>query len=220
MQIGPLSLGVLGVAGHRDVPPGPFLVASRAQFAPVQEPGLERRGVPNLAGARLELVEQRRQRGPIAQVRPRRHEPAGLVRRQLPKRQQTHRARMATPRQAPSPKCKPSDSGQNILQHLAMDIGQSHLAPAEADREALVVQAEEVQHRGVQIVNLDRLLDRFVAVLVGGPVDTPALDAAAGQPDRETERVVIPAVGTLGERGATKLPRPNDQRARRAGRGP
>ena len=101
---------------------------------------------------------------------------------------------------------------QDFLHHIAMHVGQPHVAAAEAEGQALVVDAEQVQHRGVQVVNLDLVLDGFVAVIVGGAVDRAAFDAAAGQPDGEAKRVVIAAVGPLGEGRAAELAGPDDQR--------
>ena len=99
-----------------------------------------------------------------------------------------------------------------------MHVGQPHVAAAEAERDALVVEAQQVQHRGVQVVDLELVLDDLVAVLVGLAVDRAAFDAAAGQPEREAERVVVAAVRALGERRAAELARPDDQRLVRAGR--
>ena len=70
------------------------------------------------------------------------------------------------------------------MHDFAVDVGQPHVAAAEAIGQPLVVDAQEVQHRGVQVVDLDLVLDGVVAVVVGGAVDRAALDAAAGQPDR------------------------------------
>ena len=84
--------------------------------------------------------------------------------------------------------------------------------PPKRNGQPLVVDAEQVQHRRVQVVDLDLVLDGVVAVLVGRAVDRAALDAAAGQPDGEAERVVVAAVGALGERRPAELAAPDDQR--------
>ena len=60
---------------------------------------------------------------------------------------------------------------QYPLHHFAMHVGQPHVAAAEAVGQPLVVDAEQVQHRGVQVVDLDLVLDGVVAVLVGRAVD-------------------------------------------------
>src|SRR5262245_22224869 len=78
-------------------------------------------------------------------------------------------------------------SSQYAPDYFAVHVGEAHVAAAEAQGEAGVVHAEEVQHGGVQIVDLDFLVDDVVAVVVGGAVDGAAPDAAAGQPDGEAE---------------------------------
>src|SRR5262245_10033810 len=55
------------------------------------------------------------------------------------------------------------------------------------------------------------LLDGVEADLVGRSVNDAALDAAARQPHRETVRMMVPAVGILRPRRATKLRRPDDE---------
>ena len=63
-----------------------------------------------------------------------------------------------------------------------------------------MVEAQEVQNRGVQVVDVDGLLDGRVAELVGGAVDLAALDAAAGEPDRKAPVVVVAAHARLAAR--------------------
>ena len=52
----------------------------------------------------------------------------------------------------------------------------------ELERQPLVVDAQAVQDRGVQVVDVDRVLDDVVAEVVGLAVDDARLDAAAGHP--------------------------------------
>ena len=61
-------------------------------------------------------------------------------------------------------------------------------------KSAGVVDAQAVQDRGVQVVDVDGVLDDVVAVVVGLAVGDAGLDAAAGQPDREAARMVVAAV--------------------------
>jgi hypothetical protein len=63
-------------------------------------------------------------------------------------------------------------------------------------RQALVVQAEQVQDGRLQVVDVDRALDHVEAQLVGRPVSQPRLHAAARQPDRERLRPVLSASWT------------------------
>ena len=74
----------------------------------------------------------------------------------------------------------------------------------------------------MQVVDADDVLDRLVAEVVGRPVDVAALEAAAGQPEREAVAVVVAAVGPLRDRqsGRTRPSRArSSSRAARAASG-
>src|SRR5205814_5596607 len=86
------------------------------------------------------------------------------------------------------------------------------IAPAVAVRQLLVVDAHEMEDGGVQVMDVDLVLDGVPAELVGGAVNDAALDAAARQPHRETEGMMLPAVGPLGSRRPAELAAPDDQR--------
>ena len=56
-----------------------------------------------------------------------------------------------------------------------------------------MVQSEQVQNRGVQIVNVNGILDCLEAEIVGCAI-WARLRSSAGQQDREAVNVVVPAV--------------------------
>ena len=59
-----------------------------------------------------------------------------------------------------------------------------------------MVEAEEVQQRGVEIVDVDGVAGDVPAEVVGGAVNVSGVDAAARHPDRETARMMVaPIVG-------------------------
>src|SRR5688572_11286496 len=101
-------------------------------------------------------------------------------------------------------------SGENVLDDFAVHVGQPHVTAAEPERLTGMIDAQKTQHRGVQVMHFASPFDGAVAELVGLPVGETALDAAPCHPDAEAERVVVAAVGPLGERGATELPGPDD----------
>ena len=76
----------------------------------------------------------------------------------------------------------------------AVHVGQAEVAAGVAVGQPLVIEAQQVQDRRVQVVDVDLVLDGVVAVVVGRAVAEAALDAAAGQPHREALRVVVAAV--------------------------
>ena len=83
--------------------------------------------------------------------------------------------------------------GKNIADDLTVDVGQTEIAPGVAIGETLVVKSEQVQQRGMQVMNAGRLLDRFETEVIGRSVSDPAANSAAGQPDAESVMVVVPA---------------------------
>src|SRR5688572_24235231 len=77
-------------------------------------------------------------------------------------------------------------NGNHILsdqpvEHLGIVLVRQPLVAAAAlEGDLAVVQAQEVQDRGVQVRHLDAVLDGVVAQLVGGAVGLAALHAAPG----------------------------------------
>src|SRR5262245_48152898 len=108
-------------------------------------------------------------------------------------------------------------SGPRQLRHdlphdLPMHIGQPEVAAAVAEGELLVVEADEVEDGGVEVVDVDAVFDGLVAEFVGGAVDVAALDAAAGEPHGEAEAVVVATLVALGSGGAAEFTAPDHQR--------
>ena len=64
-------------------------------------------------------------------------------------------------------------SGDQIGDDVAVDVGQTEVAPLGADREPEVIDAEEVEERGMEVVDRDGILDDAVAEVVGRPVADP-----------------------------------------------
>jgi len=50
------------------------------------------------------------------------------------------------------------DLGNNLMNHLAMDVSQAVLASLELEGQALVIHSEEVQDSGLQVVYVDLVL--------------------------------------------------------------
>jgi len=63
------------------------------------------------------------------------------------------------------------------------DAGEADVQALEFYAEAFVIDAEEVEHGGMEVGYFDWIFDGVVAEFVGGAVGGPALDAAAGQPN-------------------------------------
>ena len=103
-------------------------------------------------------------------------------------------------------------SRHDLLNHMPMHIGQAAVDAVVAERQARVIDAEQVQHRRVNVVAIRRMLGRAERPLVAGPVGDAALDAAAGEPVCERERVVIAAQAALAARHTAELGRPHHDR--------
>src|SRR5690348_12692411 len=74
----------------------------------------------------------------------------------------------------------------------ALDADQLLVQAAVEVGQAVWVEPELVQDRGVEVLYLERLLDGGTAEFVGLADADAALDPAAGQPHREAVGVVVP----------------------------
>src|SRR5262245_65630377 len=68
-------------------------------------------------------------------------------------------------------------SGDQLPHHAPVHVGQPEVAAGVTVCELFVIEAQEVQDRGVQVVDVDAVLDRGEAKLVGAAVDLAAFDA-------------------------------------------
>lgn len=75
-----------------------------------------------------------------------------------------------------------------------MHVRESHVASAEAVGESCVIDAEQVQHGGMKIVDFGFVGDGLVAEIVCGAVDGTTFDTATGHPHGEAEGVMIATI--------------------------
>ena len=73
-------------------------------------------------------------------------------------------------------------SRQNLVDHSTMHVGQSEVAAGLMKGEPFVIQAEQVQDRGLQVMDVDRILGDVEAEFVGGSVGLAGLDPSACEP--------------------------------------
>ena len=85
-------------------------------------------------------------------------------------------------------------SGQQGLDHVPMNIGQPEIAALVVIRQAFMVDAEAAEDGGVEIVNVDSVLNDVVSVVVGLPMDDSRSHAAASHPHREAAAVVVATI--------------------------
>src|SRR5439155_2970923 len=86
---------------------------------------------------------------------------------------------------------------QDTPNHFTVDVGETEVAALEPVGEPFVVDAEAVQNRCVEIVNVYRVFEDVVTELVGLAVTDARLDAAPRHPDRVTTPVMVTAVIVL-----------------------
>ena len=69
--------------------------------------------------------------------------------------------------------------GQHFPDHAAVYIGQTKLPALVLECQSLVIDAHQVQDRGVQVVNVDRILGDVVAERIGPTKSRPAANSAS-----------------------------------------
>ena len=121
------------------------------------------------------------------------------------RRQESRRSQSAA-RKPPLP-AGGTRSGNDVVDDVAVDVGQAEVAAVVAVGEPFVIQAQEVEDGGVEIVMRDAVLDGVHAEFVGGAVGDATLDAAARHPHGEAVMVVAAAEGCFGQRPVRLLKR-------------
>ena len=84
-----------------------------------------------------------------------------------------------------------------------------------AEGEGFVIEAEEVEDGGVQVVDVDLSLSDALTDVIGCAVDVPSFDPTTGHPDGESVAVVLATDlridGALGRGGASELAAPEHE---------
>ena len=111
-------------------------------------------------------------------------------------------------------------SGDDVVDDVAVDVGGAEVAAGVAEGEFFVIEAEEVEDGGVEVVDVDGVLHGGEAEVIGGTVDVAAFDTATGHPDGEAVVVVVAAfhdafvgagLGEFDDGGAAEFAAPEDE---------
>ena len=108
-------------------------------------------------------------------------------------------------------------SGQQVVANLAENIRQAIITPLETVIQALMIEAEQVQDRCLEIVYMNRVLSDSEAELITFAVGDAPLETAAGHEHRIAVRIVVPTehlasgCAALPERSPSELTAENDQ---------
>ena len=87
------------------------------------------------------------------------------------------------------------------MNDLSLDIGKPEVTAAVAIGKPLMVESQLVEHRRVQIVDVDRLFLGFVTEFVGGSVAHAFAKAAARNDDAEAMVIVVAPGLEFGDTG-------------------
>lgn len=79
---------------------------------------------------------------------------------------------------------------------MAVDIGEAIVAALGMESQAFVIEAHEMEHGGLDIVNVDGILNDVETELIGSTDGLASFDAASGHPDGEGLWMVVTTQGT------------------------
>src|SRR5436190_8263675 len=85
---------------------------------------------------------------------------------------------------------------------IPVDIGEPPVDAAVTDTELLVLNAQQVQDRGVEVVSGGHVLNGFPRPFIAQTVSTAGLHSAAGEPGNECASVMVASHAALTERHA------------------
>ena len=93
-----------------------------------------------------------------------------------------------------------------------MHVGEAIISASKTVDEPLVVDSHEIQNCGVEIVNMDLVLNGPPPKVVGCPVDMTSPDAPSGQEHGEPEWMVTSTIGPFAGGSPAEFTPPNDKR--------
>src|SRR6266581_3434094 len=105
-----------------------------------------------------------------------------------------------------------SESREELLDDVPMHIGQPPVDAVVAESQLLMIDAELVQNGCVQVIAVGGIGSGPVRPFIARPIRNSALEAAAGDPTRERERIMVAPFAALAAGHASELRRPNYQR--------
>ena len=102
--------------------------------------------------------------------------------------------------------------GEDILEHVSVDVRQATIGAVVAESQACVINAEEMENRGVDVVDRGGVLaiQRFEAPDVARPERCSSPDAATRHPGGEAEGIVIATHTILCARHTAELRGPQE----------
>ena len=104
-----------------------------------------------------------------------------------------------------------------------MDIGKPMISSLVFERQSLVIDTQQVLDRGVEIMNVNRVFDHVVRIIIRCAIRLARFDSRACQPHRKTPRMMISSVVVTGQfplaiNGASKFAGTDNQCIRKQSR--
>ena len=103
------------------------------------------------------------------------------------------------------------ESRENVMYHVSADVRQAKVATAVSIRELFVIEAEEMQDGGMEVVDVDLIFSDLIAVFVCRAIGHASADSGASQPRGKCVRMVRTADRAVVVGCATKFGGPDDQ---------
>ena len=102
--------------------------------------------------------------------------------------------------------------GDQLFNEFSRHIREAEVASLETICQLRMIEAEQMKQRCVEIMDMDFIGGRVKTELVGLTEGDPGFHTTAGQPHRETVRMVIaPIISSLDHGRSAKFTTPNDQ---------
>src|SRR5439155_6967624 len=124
----------------------------------------------------------------------------------------THASKPPSFRTYSSAEKYPALALEKLRDDFAVNVGQTPVDAVMTEGQLRVVDAQEVQHRRMDIIAVSRIYRRFVGPLVARAVGNAAFGAAAREPGGVGEGIVIATFGALAARHATEFRCPHHNR--------
>src|SRR5438128_11199862 len=106
-----------------------------------------------------------------------------------------------------------TSSREDLRDDLAMDVGETPVGATVAERQFPMIDAQQVQHRRMEIIGCCRTLGGLPGPLVAFAPGHAAFHAASGHPADEGPAIVVAAIAALGEWHAADFGAPHDRRS-------
>lgn len=104
-------------------------------------------------------------------------------------------------------------SDEDFGKDFAGDVGEAEMASVVEVGEALVIDAEQVEEGGMEVVDAGAVADGFVADFIRFAMGCSAFDASPGHPGEEPVGIMVASAVALRDGHSPEFPAPDDEGA-------